>query len=164
MSVHNSTLLNNTGMTDLQDAGIVLVHTQWNDFIVDEMVKGCRETLAEKGIANITAIQVPGSFELPFACKRYFEKTKNTGKQPEAIIAFGCVIKGDTPHFDYVCRAATDGITQLNLTLPIPVIFGVLTVDTMEQAQARIGGEHGHKGTEAALTALRMIAFNRSLP
>lgn len=163
MSVHNNALLNNTGITDFQDAGLVLIHTRWNDFIVNEMVNGCRATLKGKGISSPTILQVPGSFELPFACKRYFETTKGTEKQPDAIIAFGCVIRGDTPHFDYVCQAVTSGITQLNTSLPIPVIFGVLTVDTIEQAKDRLGGEHGHKGEEAALTALQMIAFNRNL-
>jgi 6,7-dimethyl-8-ribityllumazine synthase len=72
------------------------------------------------------------------------------------------VIKGDTPHFEYVCRAATDGIVQLNLQLPIPTIFGVLTVNTQEQAEERIGGKHGHKGEEAAATAIKMIALSQS--
>ena len=80
----------------------------------------------------------------------------------DAFIALGCVIKGDTPHFDYVCKAVTDGVTQLNLSLPVPTIFGVLTVNTEEQANERIGGKHGHKGEEAAVTALKMIALNQS--
>jgi 6,7-dimethyl-8-ribityllumazine synthase len=83
--------------------------------------------------------------------------------QPEAIIAFGAVIRGGTPHFEYVCNAVTDGILQLNMTLPIPVIFGVLTLDTEAQAYERLGGPHGHKGEEAALTALKMIKMNREL-
>ena len=84
-------------------------------------------------------------------------------KKPDAFIAFGCVIKGDTPHFEYVCRSVTDGITTLNLTLPVPTIFGVLTVNTEEQARERIGGIHGHKGEEAAEAAMRMISFSRSV-
>ena len=74
------------------------------------------------------------------------------------FIALGCVLRGGTPHFDYVCRAVTDGILQLNLTLPVPTIFGVLTVDTQQQADERTGGIHGNKGEEAALTALRMLS------
>src|SRR5664279_2032738 len=92
----------------------------------------------------------------------------NTGsrqvkKKPDAFIALGCVIKGDTPHFEYVCRSVTDGITALNLQLPVPVIFGVLTVNTEEQARQRVGGIHGHKGEEAAEAAIKMISFSRSL-
>ena len=79
-------------------------------------------------------------------------------KKADAFIALGCVIRGDTPHFDYVCKAVTDGVVQLNLLLPVPTIFGVLTVDNEEQAKERIGGRHGHKGEEAAITAIKMIS------
>lgn len=82
---------------------------------------------------------------------------------PSAFIALGCVIRGDTPHFDYVCKAVTDGILQLNLLLPVPTVFGILTVDNQQQANERIGGKHGHKGEEAAITALKMIALQNSL-
>ena len=78
-------------------------------------------------------------------------------KKPDAFIALACVIRGDTPHFDYVCKAVTDGVVQLNLLLPVPTIFGVLTVDNEDQAKERIGGKHGHKGEEAAVTAVKMI-------
>ena len=81
----------------------------------------------------------------------------------DAYIAFACVIRGDTPHFDYVCQSITQGITTLNIQLPAPVIYGVLTVNTEAQALERIGGQHGHKGEEAAITALKMIAAKRSL-
>ena len=74
----------------------------------------------------------------------------------------GCVVRGDTPHFDYICNAVTNGILQLNLSIPVPVIFGVLTVDSNEQAKERVGGEHGHKGEEAAITALKMILLQQS--
>ena len=104
---------------------------------------------------------VPGAFEIPFAIKKYWNES---GKQkPDAFIALGCVIKGGTPHFDYICRAVTDGVLSLNLQLPVPVIFGVLTVDNPEQAAERIGGRHGHKGEEAAGAALKMISFSRSI-
>ena len=82
---------------------------------------------------------------------------------PDAYITLGTVIRGDTPHFDYVCKTITDGVLQLNLSLDVPVIFGVLTVDNEQQAIERIGGKHGHKGEEAALTALKMIALNRKI-
>ena len=94
-----------------------------------------------------------------FAIKNYFEK-KTKKKKPDAFVALGCVIRGDTPHFDYVCKAVTDGVVQLNLLLPVPTIFGVLTVDNELQAKERIGGKHGHKGEEAAVTAIKMIPMS----
>ena len=110
---------------------------------------------------NSSIYRVPGAFEIPFAIKNYWEQAGK--KKPDAFIALGCVIKGDTPHFEYVCRAVTDGIAALNLQLPVPVIFGVLTVDNVDQARERIGGIHGHKGEEAADAAIKMISFSRSV-
>ncbi len=162
MSVYNQTLLSNTGILPLENASVVIVSTEWNDFITNELVAGCERTLESNKIAHRT-LTVPGAFELPFACKQIWEQTRATGAQPSAIIAFGCVIRGETPHFDYVCKAVTDGILQLNLELPVPIIFGILTVNTVEQATERLGGAHGHKGEEAALTAMKMIGFQRQL-
>jgi 6,7-dimethyl-8-ribityllumazine synthase len=88
--------------------------------------------------------------------------TKYKDVRPGAFIALGAVIRGDTPHFDYVCKAVTDGVTQLNLQLPVPSVFGVLTVDNEQQALERIGGKHGHKGEEAGITALKMVSLLRS--
>jgi 6,7-dimethyl-8-ribityllumazine synthase len=163
MSIHNQDLLNDTGILNLEDASVVIVYTEWNAAIINELVAGCERSLAQHNVTKITKILVPGAFELPFACKQYWEHTKETGKQPGAIIAFGCVIRGDTPHFDYVCQGVTQGLMQLNVTLPAPVIFGILTVDTLQQAEERIGGVHGHKGEEAAITALKMISMLRGL-
>jgi 6,7-dimethyl-8-ribityllumazine synthase len=163
MSIHNQTLLNDAGILHLEDASIVMIYTEWNDAVTNELVAGCERALAQYKISRVTKIQVPGAFELPFACRQYWEATKGTGAQPGAIIAFGCVVRGETPHFDYVCQGVTTGITQLNIQLPVPVIFGVLTVDNMQQAQERLGGAHGHKGEEAAITALKMIAIQRTL-
>jgi 6,7-dimethyl-8-ribityllumazine synthase len=137
-----------------------LVKTEWNSAIVDQLERGCVASLEKEGIKKIVVITVPGAVEIPFAIKSYWNKAGKKDK-PDAFIALGCVIKGDTPHFDYVCRAVTDGVLQLNLQLPVPVIFGVLTVNTEEQAIERIGGKHGHKGEEAAITALKMILLNR---
>ncbi|MEO6611213.1 MAG: 6,7-dimethyl-8-ribityllumazine synthase [Chitinophagaceae bacterium] len=156
--VTNSNLLHiGTGILK-KDACIVLVKTEWNAGIVDELENGCIRELEKHGIKNITRVTVPGAFEIPFGIKNHWE---NTGKKkrPDAFIALGCVIKGDTPHFDYVCSAVTNGVLQVNLILPVPTIFGVLTVDNEEQAQARIGGKHGHKGSEAAIAAIKMIAL-----
>ncbi|GAA3912929.1 6,7-dimethyl-8-ribityllumazine synthase [Chitinophaga oryziterrae] len=163
MSIHNQSLLNDTGILNIEDASIVIVYTEWNDTVINELVAGCERSLAQYNVSKVTKIKVPGAFELPFACKQYWERTQNTGKQPGAIIAFGCVIRGDTPHFDYVCQGVTQGIMQLNVELPVPTIFGLLTVENMQQAEERIGGVHGHKGEEAAITALKMISMLRAL-
>jgi 6,7-dimethyl-8-ribityllumazine synthase len=141
-----------------KDACIVLVKTEWNASIVDELEKGCVRELQKLTIKKIITLSVPGAFEIPFAIKKYW---KNSGKKkrPDAFIALGCIIKGDTPHFDYVCKAVTDGVLQLNLSLPVPTIFGVLTVNNEQQALERTGGNHGHKGEEAAITAIKMLTI-----
>lgn len=161
--VNNSKLLStDTGILP-KDACIVIVKTEWNAGIVDELENGCRKKLEELGICKIWTITVPGAFEIPFTVKAYWDAKKYQDDKPCAFIALGCVVRGDTPHFDYVCRAVTDGVLQLNITLPVPVIFGVLTVDNEEQARERIGGKHGHKGEEAALSALKMVGICGSL-
>ena len=158
--VTNSKLLNTDTGIPKKNAFIVLVKTEWNAAIVDELEKGCREMLEVYKVKKVITITVPGAFEIPFAIKNYFEK-KAKKKKPDAFIALGCVIRGDTPHFDYVCKAVTDGVVQLNLLLPVPTIFGVLTVDNESQATERIGGKHGHKGEEAAVTAIKMINLSK---
>jgi 6,7-dimethyl-8-ribityllumazine synthase len=161
-SISNSKLIDtNTGMLDLRDACIVIVRTEWNLPVVDALEAGCRKKLLEAGIREIEVISVPGAFEITFAVKAFWESHKYK-KPPQAFIALGCVLRGETPHFDYVCKAVTDGVVQLNLILPVPTIFGVLTVDNQQQADERIGGKHGHKGEEAALTALKMISLVHS--
>lgn len=157
MSQNSSGLLDTQMLAGLTAAKVAIVYTEWNDKIVGALVEGCERVLQQFNATITYNAAVPGAFELPFACKQIWEHNKDT----EAIIAFGTVIRGGTPHFDYVCKAVTDGIVQLNLTLPVPVIFGVLTLDTEAQAWERLGGPHGHKGEEAALTALKMIQFNR---
>lgn len=160
--VNNSKLLQiDTGIPDT-NACIVIVRTEWNASIVDELENGCKKTLTLQGINNITTLTVPGAFEIPFAIKRYWDLNKYKDDRPLAFIALGCVLRGDTPHFEYVCKGVTDGIVRLNLLLPVPSIFGILTVDTQQQADDRIGGKHGHKGEEAAITAIKMIALQNS--
>ena len=154
--VTNSKLLNIDAGILKKSACVVLVKTEWNAAIVDELEKGCRAKLEELKVKKIITVVVPGAFEIPFAVKNYWEN-KRKKKKPDAFIALGCIIRGDTPHFDYVCKAVTDGVVQLNLLLPVPTIFGVLTVDNEEQARERIGGRHGHKGEEAAITAVKML-------
>lgn len=148
------------GIPQIKDAFVVIVKTEWNAHIVDELEAGCIKILKENNIKNKTIV-VPGAFEIPFAVKRFHERK---GKHaPDAFIALATVIRGDTPHFDYVCKGITNGVVQLNLTLDVPTIFGVLTVDNEAQATERIGGIHGHKGEEAAITAIKMIALNQKL-
>ena len=142
----------------LKDVLVVLVKTEWNAGIVDELERGCIRILTSHGIQSQTLL-VPGAVEIPFAIRQTWRSTN----APSAFIALGCVIRGGTPHFDYVCQSVTQGVTQLNLELPVPVIFGVLTLDNLEQAQERTGGIHGHKGEEAAVTALKMIILNQQL-
>lgn len=155
--VTNSNLLQiDTGILN-KNACIVIVRTEWNAEIIDKLEEGCRKVLDQYGIKRVKTLTVPGAFEIPYGIKASWEVNGGRGDRPDAYIALGCVLRGDTPHFDYVCKAVTDGIVQLNLTLPIPTIFGILTVDNQEQADERIGGKHGHKGEEAAITALKMI-------
>ena len=158
-SQHSESLLDTRQLEHLKSAKVAIVCTEWNDKIVRELVNGCESMMHRFGGDIMDKLEVPGAFELPFACRMMWERHKGNEKEdkPEAIIAFGAVIRGGTPHFEYVCRAVTDGIVQLNLTLPVPVIFGVLTLDTEEQAWERLGGAHGHKGEEAAIAAMKMI-------
>ena len=157
--IANSDLLKSIeGIREIKDALVVLVKTEWNSSIVNELELGCKKVLDQYHIHSKT-ITVPGAVEIPFAINQVWANS-NT---PTAFIALGCVIKGDTPHFDYVCQSVTQGITSLNLSLQVPVIFGVLTVDNENQAKERIGGIHGHKGEEAAMTALKMIVLNQQL-
>ncbi len=161
MSQHNAGLLETNGLDNLGTPRAAVVYTEWNDKIIRELVNGFESTF-HKFHGDITGkVVVPGAFELPFAIKQLWEYYSRQEVKPEVIVAFGAVIRGGTPHFEYVSQAVTDGILQLNLTLPVPVIFGVLTLDTEEQAWERLGGTHGHKGEEAAITALKMIKNSR---
>jgi len=159
MSLYKPKNVFSKGIPEIMDAFVVLVKTEWNADVVDELEKGCINMLNTFGVRHQTII-VPGAFEIPFAIRNYHQSVNH---QPDAYIALGCVIKGDTPHFEYVCQAVTQGVLQLNLTLDAPSVFGVLTVNNMEQAQERIGGKHGHKGEEAAQTALKMIKLSNSI-
>ena len=166
--VNKSNLNTITGILP-KNAFIVLIKTEWNAAVVDELERGALHKLKEVGVKKIITVTVPGAIEIAFAVKAYWESSKKknrpAGRQgrPDAFITLGCVIRGGTPHFDYVCKAVTEGVVQLNLLLPVPTIFGVLTVDNEEQARERIGGAHGHKGEEAAVTAIKMISLSQSL-
>ena len=158
MSAKGNTSLHK-GIPSIKDAFVLIVKTEWNASIVNKLEAGVKKIFKQQQI-NFKTITVPGAVEIPFAVKQHYTYSNLV---PDAYITLGTVIRGDTPHFDYVCKTITDGVLQLNLSLDVPVIFGVLTVDNEQQAIERIGGKHGHKGEEAALTALKMIALNRKI-
>ncbi len=165
--INDSKLLNTTTGILIKSACVVIVRTEWNAAIVDKLENACKNALVLHNIGNVKSITVPGAFEIPFGIKSYWEASKYLDCRPSAFIALGCVLRGDTPHFDYVCKGVTDGIMQLNLMLPVPSVFGILTVDNQQQADDRTGGKHGNKGEEAAVTAVKMIALqqlHKSLP
>ena len=161
MALSSSNLVNTTGIQLTKDACVVIVRTEWNAAVLDLLEQGCIEMLKENNVC-FKIVNVPGAFEIPFAIKNYWDNHKYRDDKPHAFIALGCVLRGDTPHFEYVCKGVTDGISQLNLSLPVPTIFGILTVDNQLQADERTGGKHGHKGKEAAASAIKMIAINQS--
>ena len=154
---NNLSDVNKDSLTDSSDMKIGIVVSQWNNKITDGLFNGAFTTLIESGVSenNIEKIEVPGSFELIFGAKIL------SRNEVDAIICLGSVIQGETKHFDYVCQAVSNGIKDLNITLDIPVIFGVLTDNTMEQAINRSGGKHGNKGIEAAVTAIKMAHLNQ---
>lgn len=161
--VSKSNLLKTAGdIPLLTNVNVVVVRTEWNDAIVSALELGCRQVLEKAGV-GYRVVTVPGAFEIAFAVRAFWDAHKYKDDRPNAFIALGCVLRGDTPHFEYVCRAVTDGVLQLNLTLPLPTIFGVLTVDTQQQAEDRIGGKQGHKGEEAAVSAIKMIALQKTI-
>lgn len=159
MATTNNNLsdFNKDSLPDSSNMKIGIVVSKWNNKITDGLYNGAFTTLIESGVSenNIEKIEVPGSFELIFGAKLLSKK------DIDAIICLGSVIQGETKHFDYVCQAVSNGIKDLNISLNIPVIFGVLTDNTMEQAVNRSGGKHGNKGVEAAVTAINMVHLNQ---
>ncbi|GIX22511.1 MAG: 6,7-dimethyl-8-ribityllumazine synthase [Gammaproteobacteria bacterium] len=132
-----------------------LVAARFNAAVVDRLLEGALDALRRHGAADrqLTVLRVPGAFELPLASLRLAESGA-----VDAVIALGCVIRGDTPHFDYVCAESARGLMEAGLRSGVPVIFGVLTTDTLEQAEARAGGACGNKGADAACAAMEMLA------
>ena len=139
---------------------VCVIVSQWHKDITDALLEGVFTVFEKTEIESFAmeVFNVPGSFELPlgaqWAIKAY---------SPDAVICLGCIIRGETPHFDYISKAVADGIMQLNLEHNIPVIFGVLTTDNLKQAKQRSGGKHGNKGADAATTALEMIELRNKL-
>jgi 6,7-dimethyl-8-ribityllumazine synthase len=137
-----------------------IVVSEWNEEITSALLEGALKTLKKHGVKdqNVNVKFVPGSFELPYGARIVAEQFS-----PHAVICIGCVIKGETSHFDYICQGVTQGITELNLDYDIPFIFGLLTTDNLQQAQDRAGGKYGNKGDEAAVTAMKMAALRNIL-
>ncbi len=141
-----------------KDMRFAIVVSEWNKEITFALLEGATKTLLNNGadLSHIQVSYVPGSFELTAGARMVAET-----KAFDAVICLGCIIRGETPHFDYICTGVTNGITQLNLIYNIPFIFGVLTTKNLQQAKNRSGGKHGNKGDEAAITAIKMVALKR---
>ncbi len=137
---------------------IGIVVSEWNEQVTESLYSGAHKTLVEAGVSrsNIERVNVPGSFELSLGAQWMAKQ-----KEVDAVICLGCVIQGETKHFDFICDAVANGITNVGLKYDKPVIFGVLTTNTLKQALDRAGGKHGNKGDEAAATALGMLTLRR---
>ena len=145
-----------SSVPNAEDMIFGIVVAEWNEDITATLAEGAINTLKKHGVAdsNIVLKHVPGTFELTMGA-RFFAEYDDV----DAVICIGCVVQGDTPHFDYICQGVTKGITDLNLNYDIPFVYGVLTCGTMQQAIDRAGGKHGNKGDEAAITAIKMAAL-----
>jgi len=145
--------------TVVDDATVGIVVSRWNSMITEAILEGAISTLVANGVKkdSITIVRCPGSYEIPLTAQWLLET-----KRYEGVIALGVVIRGGTPHFDYVCDAVNQGVLELNLRFSTPVAFGVLTTDDVQQALDRVG-DKGNKGSEAALALLEMITVRRSL-
>jgi 6,7-dimethyl-8-ribityllumazine synthase len=151
---------NKEQLPDASTYRIGLVVSEWNDRITEGLFEGCYKTLLDAGVEqqNISRLNVPGTFELTYGAQRMV-----ANQRFDAVVVIGCVIQGETRHFDFVCDGVTQGISHLNATQPVPIIFCVLTDNTMQQSIDRSGGKHGNKGTEAAVAAIKMAAIKRTL-
>jgi 6,7-dimethyl-8-ribityllumazine synthase len=162
MATSNTNLSNydKQSIPDCRDFRFGVVVSQWNDNITEGLYKGLFDALVDNSVRveNIIKYNVPGSFELIFGAKKMLQSEK-----VDAVIVIGCVIQGETKHFDFVCEGVTQGVKDLNLKFDIPTIFCVLTDNTIQQSIDRSGGKYGNKGTEAAITAIKMIALNKKL-
>ena len=144
----------------IRDARIALLVSRFNGFVVDSLLSGALDTLKRHGAdeRDLQIVRVPGAFEMPIAAQRLA-----ASKRFDALIALGAVIRGGTPHFEYVAGECTRGLSAVSLKHDIPIAFGVLTVDTIEQAIERAGTKAGNKGAEAALSTIEMISLLRAL-
>jgi 6,7-dimethyl-8-ribityllumazine synthase len=153
---HNLSAYDPTSVPSGAGRRFALVVSEWNREITDALRRGARETLLRHGVAEAGLVEawVPGSFELAAGAQFLLEKGGLDG-----VICLGSVVRGETPHFDFVCQGATKGIMEVGLKFSVPVIFGVLTDDTMDQARERSGGKHGNKGVDCAIAVLKMAAL-----
>ena len=147
------------GEYEAAGAQVGIVAARFNARFVDRLLEGALRVLGRYGAAEPTVVRVPGAFEIPLAARRLAG-----APGIEAVIALGAVVRGETPHFDHVAASCAQGVMRAGLDRGVPVIFGVLTTDDDAQAAARTGGEHGHKGEEAALAALEMATLLRRMP
>jgi 6,7-dimethyl-8-ribityllumazine synthase len=143
-----------------ESVGVAIVASRFNNFIVDRLYDGAIKSLVANGVSKdaITVVKVPGAFEIPVAVEALLDKNEY-----DAIITLGAIIRGETPHFDFIANECTHGISQLAMNSGVPVIFGVLTVDNTDQAMDRAGDEESNKGYEAASAALEMISVLRQI-
>ena len=137
-----------------------IVVSEWNAEVTDALAEGAYQSLLDNGVTkeNIIVKKVPGSFELVLGAQLLLENS-----EVDSVLCLGCVIQGETRHFDFICDAVSNGIMKLNMEYNCPVIFGLLTTNTLEQAKDRSGGKHGNKGIEAAITAIKMVGLINDL-
>ncbi|MBR4590899.1 MAG: 6,7-dimethyl-8-ribityllumazine synthase [Bacteroidaceae bacterium] len=156
---HNLSDYDINSVPDANGMKVGIVVAEWNENITGALLQGALDTLYRHGVKeqDIHVETVPGSFELIYGA------TQMAMTDVDAVIAIGCVIRGDTPHFDYICQGTTQGLAQLNATQSKPVIYGLITTNDMQQAIDRAGGKLGNKGDECAVTAIKMIALSRKL-
>ncbi len=154
--MHNLSSYDATSVPSAEDMRFGIIVADWNDKYTYAMAEAAIATLQKHGAAeeDILLKHVPGSFELVYGAASMMEH-----EDVDAIIAIGCVIRGDTPHFDYICQGTTQGLAELNTRAEVPVIYGLLTCETAQQAEDRCGGRLGNKGTECAVTAIKMVAY-----
>ncbi len=145
-----------TNLTDISDKKFAIIVSEWNEAVTGALFDGAYATLLSNGAvaSNIVKKSVPGSFELSLAAQWMAKE-----EAIDAVICIGCVIQGETKHFDFICEAVAHGLTNVSLKYNKPVIFGVLTPNNQQQAIDRAGGKHGNKGDEAAITAIKMLGF-----
>lgn len=157
-ALHNLSDYDFASVPSAADMKFGIVVSEWNSKVTGALLQGAFDTLLRHGAKeeNILVKSVPGSFELI-----YGSSFLARSGQVDAVIAIGCVIRGDTPHFDYICQGTTQGLASLNAEGKVPVIYGLLTCNTMEQAENRCGGMLGNKGDECAVTAIKMVAYGR---
>ncbi len=156
MSKETQTWSPDSARVDARGLNFAVVVARYNREITGKLLAGARAALRETGAAQVDVFDVPGAFELPLAAQRLARRGGY-----DAIVALGCVIRGDTPHFDYVAGEAARGLQAVALETGLPVAFGVLTTDNAEQAEARAGGAVGNKGYDAAMTAIEMARFGK---